>query len=175
MNKCVFLDRDGVINKDYVDYVHTLERFELLPGVKEGLTALKKAGYLLVVITNQSGIAKGIFTRKDVDIVHEELQKQIGGLIDGFYIAPWHESVSASLTRKPGRLMLEKAIARFQVDAGRSVMLGDKERDLIPAEALGIRGILVNPEIVQDKWSQTEDLFQAAQVLLAEQSPGEIR
>ncbi|MBL3658056.1 D-glycero-alpha-D-manno-heptose-1,7-bisphosphate 7-phosphatase [Fulvivirga sediminis] len=144
MNKCVFLDRDGVINKDYVDYVYTPEKFEVLPGVKEALVALKKAGYLLVVITNQSGIAKGIYTREQMHECHQLMQKEFDFMIDHIYYAPWHPTVTESLTRKPGTLMFEKAIAKFNIDTDHSWMVGDKERDLVPAKTLGIKTIQVD-------------------------------
>lgn len=73
--KCVFLDRDGVLNVDRVDYVYRLQEFIIPPGVPEALQALKQAGYLLIVITNQSGIAKGIYERKDVYMIHEAIQQ----------------------------------------------------------------------------------------------------
>lgn len=146
MNKCIFLDRDGVINKDYVDYAYSLDRFIILEGVVEALNALKSAGYKLIVVTNQSGIAKGIYTQKDMEICHEYLQAQSANAIDAFYFAPGHPSVSESLSRKPGTLMFEKAIARFQTDIAASWMIGDKRRDMLPAQKMGLRTILVGNE-----------------------------
>tara|TARA_Y100000310_G_scaffold318927_1_gene373567 strand:+ start:7830 stop:8165 length:336 start_codon:yes stop_codon:yes gene_type:complete len=110
MTKCVFLDRDGVINKGYSDYVYTLDRFEILPGVMEGITGLKKTGYKLVVITNQSGISQGIYTRFQMQACHNFMQSQLKNQIDQIYYAPWHPKVSDSLSRKPGTLMFERAI-----------------------------------------------------------------
>lgn len=144
MNKCVFLDRDGVINKDYVDYVYSADKLEILPGVAEALKDLKEAGYLLVVITNQSGIAKGIYTREQMHETHRLIQEFCGNLIDQFYYAPWHPSIHESLTRKPGTLMFEKAIAKFTIDPKQSWMIGDKETDLIPAKKFGIKTIQVD-------------------------------
>jgi len=146
MNKCIFLDRDGVINKDRVNYAYELENFHILDGVIEALQKLKAAGYVLVVITNQSGIAKGIYTREQMNTCHQYLQEQCGHIIDAIYYAPYHETVTASLTRKPNSLMFEKAIAKFEVDVTKSWMLGDKERDLIPSQKLGIPSILVADE-----------------------------
>jgi len=142
--KCVFLDRDGVLNRDYVDYVYSIEKLEILPGTKEAITALKRAGFLVIVITNQSGIAKGIYQREDMQVVHDEMQRFYENQIDDFYYAPWHPSVSESLTRKPDSLMFEKAIARYGIDTKSSWMVGDKERDLIPAKKLGIKTIQVD-------------------------------
>lgn len=146
MNKCIFLDRDGVINKDRVNYAYELENFHILDGVIEALQKLKAAGYVLVIITNQSGIAKGIYTREQMNTCHNYLQEQCGGIIDAIYYAPYHESITASLTRKPDSLMFEKGIAKFNVDVEKSWMLGDKPRDLIPSKKLGIPSILVAEE-----------------------------
>jgi D-glycero-D-manno-heptose 1,7-bisphosphate phosphatase len=139
MNKCIFLDRDGVINKDYVDYTYTVEKFEILPNVIEGLKQFKKDGYLLIVITNQSGIDKGIYGHEDVKLVHDYFQKQSGNLIDAFYYSPYHSTITESLTRKPGSLLFEKAIAKFNIDPQQSWMVGDRARDLDPARKLGLK------------------------------------
>jgi len=143
-NKCIFLDRDGVLNKDFVDYAYTLEKFIILDGVGEALRKLKENDYKLVVITNQSGIAKGIYTRNDMQRCHDYLQEQTGHLIDQFYFSPYHPNFSESLTRKPGSLMFEKAIAKFDVDVSKSWMIGDKKRDLIPAIKMNLKTIQVD-------------------------------
>jgi D-glycero-D-manno-heptose 1,7-bisphosphate phosphatase len=145
MNKCIFLDRDGVLNRDKVDYVYNLEDHFILDGVIEALRKFKNAGYLLVIITNQSGIAKGIYERKHVYDCYDELQKVSSNSIDGIYFSPYHPSYdSECLTRKPGSLMFEKAIAKFNIDVKSSWMAGDKERDLIPARKLGMKTILIS-------------------------------
>lgn len=144
--KCVFLDRDGVLNRDYVDYVYSLDKLEILPGVGEAISSLKRAGYMIIVITNQSGIAKGIYTAEDMQTVHDAMQEAFDHQIDDFYYAPWHPSVSESLTRKPDSLMFEKAIAKYKIDTKLSWMVGDKERDLIPAKKLGIKTIQVDSD-----------------------------
>ncbi len=164
--KCVFLDRDGVINKDFVDYAYTLDRFIILDGVKEGLTKLKEAGYLLIIITNQSGIAKGIYTADDMRKCHEYMQKSLDQMIDGIYYAPYHPSVTESLTRKPGSLMFEKAIAKFNIDVARSWMIGDKKRDLEPAQKLGVKTIQVDGHDDGIADYVAEDLLAAANWLI---------
>src|SRR4051812_6709768 len=113
---CVFLDRDGVLNAERGEYTFRTEDFEILPGVPEALKLLKESGFLLIVITNQAGIAKGLYTKENVFACHEKLQKACGNLIDALYFAPLHPSVSESLSRKPDSLMLEKAIAKFNID-----------------------------------------------------------
>ncbi|RED99406.1 D-alpha,beta-D-heptose 1,7-bisphosphate phosphatase [Marinoscillum furvescens DSM 4134] len=160
------MDRDGVINKDYVDYAYTLDRFQILPGVKEAVTQLKKAGYLCVVITNQSGIAKGIYTRAQMEECHQYMQQELNHQIDRIYYAPWHPDHSESLSRKPGTLMFERAIARFDIDVNKSWMIGDKKRDLIPALKVGLHTAQVGglddglAEIVE------ADLHAAVQLIL---------
>lgn len=167
MRKCIFLDRDGVINKDRVDYVYKEEDFILLPGVAEALIDLKSNGYLLIIITNQSGIAKGIFTHEDVMEIHALVQKLCNNAIDDIYIAPYHESIHRSLSRKPGTLLFEKAIAKYEIDIASSWMIGDKERDLVPAKKLGLKTILVdNPKPSDYADFSVEGLKEAANQIL---------
>ena len=148
MNKCVFLDRDGVLNVDDPSYTFLVSRFRIIPGVPEALYRMKEAGYLLVVITNQSGIAKKIYTRRQVDLCHIYLQDSCDHVIDHVYFSPYHESVTNSLTKKPASLLFEKAIARFNIDVKKSWMIGDRSRDLVPAKKLGIRTIQIGDECV---------------------------
>ncbi|MFQ3575506.1 MAG: HAD family hydrolase [Cytophagales bacterium] len=142
--KCVFLDRDGVINVDKVDYVYSIDEFKLLPGVIEALNILKENGFLLIVITNQSGIAKGIYSHHDVLICHEYFDSISGHLIDDYYYSPYHESTSNSLSRKPDSLMFERAIAKYNINIAESWMVGDKERDTLPAKKIGLKTIAVD-------------------------------
>lgn len=144
MNKCVFLDRDGVLNKELGYQITRLDEFELVHGLKENLKSLKNEGFLLIIITNQSGIAKGDYTEDFVHQCYDLIQHKVEGIIDDMYFAPGHESVSRSLSRKPDSLMFEKAMAKHQIDPAQSWMIGDKERDLIPAKNLGIRTVLLS-------------------------------
>ncbi|MFN6945343.1 MAG: D-glycero-alpha-D-manno-heptose-1,7-bisphosphate 7-phosphatase, partial [Cytophagaceae bacterium] len=147
MNKCIFLDRDGVINKDYVDYTYTVERFEILDGVIDALRCFKMHGYHLIVITNQSGIIKGIYGHDDVKKCHEYFQGMCGNLIDAFYYSPYHQSYTQSLSRKPGTLLFERAASKYKIDMDNSWMIGDRERDLIPARKLGLKTVLLEDEV----------------------------
>ncbi len=167
--KCVFLDRDGVLNADDVNYTYRLQKFRVISGVPEALYKLKEAGFKLVVITNQSGIAQRIYTIRQMELCHIKLQDACEHVIDHIYFSPAHPSVSASLARKPGTLMFEKAIARFQVDVSRSWMIGDRGRDIIPARALGIRTIQIGNEIEKENRAdyEVDDLSAAAGVILA--------
>ncbi len=167
--KCVFLDRDGILNKDYVDYAYRLTRFHVLPEVPEALYRLKEAGYWLVVVTNQSGIAQKIYSRRQMEICHIYLQDICEHVIDHIYFSPYHPSVTASLARKPGSLMFEKAIARFNIDVSRSWMIGDRGRDIIPARTLGIRTIQVGDEIEKENRAdyKVKNLAEAVELILA--------
>lgn len=139
--KCVFLDRDGVLNKEIGRHVMKVEELVILEGVPEGLKRLKAAGYTLVVITNQSGIARGYYTEEVVTGCHELIQKTCDYALDYLYFAPLVDHISMSLMRKPDSLMLEKGMAKFNIDPAKSWMVGDKGSDLIPAKKLGIRTI----------------------------------
>lgn len=150
LHKCIFLDRDGVLNRERGDYTYRLEDFEILDGVRESLQILKKSGYLLIVITNQAGVAKGIYGEEEVLGCHAYLQAQTGGLIDDIFFCPHHPITTESLLRKPDSLMLEKAIAKWEVDADKSYMIGDSFRDIQAAKKVGVKGILVGDKESED-------------------------
>lgn len=168
-NKCIFLDRDGVLNVDRVDYVYRMEEFIIPPGVGEALRALKDAGYLLVIITNQSGIAKGVYKREDVYMIHQAIQDGTGVELDDIYFCPYHEKFdSHSLTRKPGSLMIEKAAAKYEVDMDASWMVGDHERDITAGTRAGLRTIRLAPQGTETKASHlVDDLLAASKIILA--------
>src|SRR5882724_1550960 len=123
MRPSVFLDRDGVINEDNPNYTFLVKNFKILPGVIDALRQLKSKGYLLVIVTNQSGIAQGLYRQDQMQECHEYFQNECGHLIDHFYFSPDHPTVSASLSRKPGTLLFEKAIAKFSIDINQSWMV----------------------------------------------------
>lgn len=168
-NKCIFLDRDGVLNVDRVDYVYRMEEFIIPPGVGEALRALKDAGYLLIVITNQSGIAKGIYKRENVYLIHNAIQEGTGVELDDIYFCPYHEKFdSHSLTRKPGSLMIEKAAAKYEVDMDASWMVGDHERDITAGTRAGLRTIRLAPSGTETKATHlVDDLLAASKIILA--------
>ncbi|MDH5598677.1 MAG: HAD-IIIA family hydrolase [Cyclobacteriaceae bacterium] len=167
-SKCVFLDRDGVINRDRVDYAYKLDHFEILPGVLDSLKMLKDAGYKIILITNQSGISQGIYTVEDMEICHAYLQQQCNFAIDDIYYAPLNPSVSNSLSRKPDSLMFERAITKHEIDCSGSFMIGDKERDLIPAIKLGIFPIIVGESSLKSvEAMRFNDLYQSVEYILS--------
>jgi D-glycero-D-manno-heptose 1,7-bisphosphate phosphatase len=169
MNKCVFLDRDGVLNEDDPKYTYRISRFKIIRGVAEALYQLKEAGFCLVVVTNQSGIAQGIYTIEQMQICHIFLQDAVEHVIDHFYFSPYHPSVTHSLLRKPGTLMFEKAIAKYNIAIQHSWMVGDRGRDIVPARTLGIRTIQIGDEIERENRADyaVNNLREASKVILA--------
>lgn len=168
MNRCVFLDRDGVLNQDNPNYTYRTRDFVILPGVPEALYQLKAAGYYLVVITNQSGIAQKIYTHRQVALCHIYLQDSCEHVIDQFYYSPYHPSATASLARKPGSLMFEKAISKFVLEPSRCWMIGDRGRDIIPARELGMHTIQIGDEIEKENQAQfkVHSLLEAATLIM---------
>ncbi|MCA0427751.1 MAG: HAD family hydrolase [Bacteroidetes bacterium] len=146
--KAVFLDRDGVLNREVGDYIKQLSDFELLPHAFEGLKILKEKGYLLIVITNQGGIAKGEYTREAMHEMHgfmrREFEKQ-GILLDAIYYCPHHPIQTNCLCRKPESILVEKAIAKFNINPEQSWFIGDKQRDIDSGNKAGVKGVLIEP------------------------------
>jgi D-glycero-D-manno-heptose 1,7-bisphosphate phosphatase len=167
-NKCVFLDRDGVLNEDLGDYLYKLEDLVIPEGVAEALNSLKKAGYLLIVITNQAGIAQGLYQADAVYAIHEQMQQASGGMLDDLYFSPHHPKFTGeSLTRKPDTLMLEKAIAKYNIDLATSWMVGDRDRDMIAGRNTGLKTIHVIPENEPSSGDYCAvSLFEAAKIIL---------
>lgn len=146
MNKALFLDRDGVINHDPDDYTYSLKEFHVLPTVIDALKLAASKGYKIILITNQGGIAKGLYTHETVHEIHDyfrELCKKSAVEITAIYYSPHHPDFGNSLSRKPGSLMVERAIARYDINPAKSVMIGDKQRDIDCAAKAGVPGILV--------------------------------
>jgi D-glycero-D-manno-heptose 1,7-bisphosphate phosphatase len=186
-NKAVFLDRDGVINVEK-SYLHRVEDFEFLPGVPQALRLLKEAGFLLIVVTNQSGVARGYYSLEAVHEIHRHLQDELkpyGAAINAFYICPHHpdheseDHPAECFCRKPLPGMIVKAVADFQIDPGRSFLVGDKLSDIEAGRAAGCRCLLVRtgyggiPEMdVPKDATMVDDLLAAARSIIGEESLG---
>ena len=147
----VFLDRDGTINLE-ADYLYRIDDFEFIQGVPQAIKKLKKAGYLVIVVTNQSGVARGYFSLDDVTRLHEHIQKHLtaaGTGIDAFYVCPHHpEKGQGAYLKKcdcrkgqPG--LLFQAGADLGLDLQKSFMIGDKVADIEAGENAGCQPILV--------------------------------
>jgi D-glycero-D-manno-heptose 1,7-bisphosphate phosphatase len=152
MNKAIFLDRDGIINVEIGDYIKYFEDFTLIQQLGESLKVLKDKGYVFVVVTNQGGLAKKLYDEQELDKMHEFLiaeMNKFGVHFEEIYYCPHHPDYNGKcLCRKPGSLLVEKAIARFNIDASKSYFVGDKQRDIDAGNAVGVKGILVesNPD-----------------------------
>ena len=158
VNKAILLDRDGVINHDPGDYTTSLEEFHILPGVLDTLKAWHDAGFKLIVITNQGGIAKGRYAHADVARIHDHLREAAtahGAPRSDVLYSPHHPDFGASLSRKPGSLMVERALARHRLDPDRCWMFGDKARDIDCALGAGVRhGVLIEPNAALSMWKE---------------------
>lgn len=145
-NKAVFLDRDGTINVDY-GYVHQIDDFHFIDGVIDALLQLKKKGYLLVLVTNQSGIARGYFSEEQFLQLTEWFDWSLadrGVDFDGIYYCPHHPEGQGEYRedcdcRKPKAGMFTQAIADLNIDPTQSIMVGDKLEDLLAAENAGVK------------------------------------
>jgi D-glycero-D-manno-heptose 1,7-bisphosphate phosphatase len=144
MRKALFLDRDGVINHDPGDYTYSLDEFVILPTVMEALQLGVSKGFELVVVTNQAGISRGLYTKEEVDRIHaffqSECKKNNVEILEFFY-SIHHPDICNSLSRKPAGLWVERACAKYKFDKDASVMIGDRDRDVLCANAAGVRGI----------------------------------
>ncbi len=148
-HNAVFLDRDGTINYD-PGYLNDPDGVFLIEGAGEALRLLKNAGFLLLVVSNQSGIARGLITEEEVDSVNSRinnlLEKYHGVSIDHFFYCPHHEDYSDPADcgcRKPATGMFEEAVQKYKIDLSGSWMIGDSEADIVAAVNFGIRSILV--------------------------------
>jgi histidinol-phosphate phosphatase family protein len=140
----VFFDRDGTLMRD-VAYASRPEQVELLPGAADAVRRLHEAGFLVLLVTNQSGIGRGLFTPDDYQRVHArlvELLAEHGAALDGAYHCP-HGPDEACECRKPGIALFECAAREHDVDLSRSWCIGDRWRDVAPAQTLGATGLLV--------------------------------
>ena len=142
MKRAVFLDRDGVINNDTGHYyMFRPEHLEINKSIIPSLKKIADVGFLLVVISNQAGIAKGLYAKPDTDAFHDLIRKEYrkhGIEFAEFYYCPHHPDYGRCLCRKPGSQMIEKALARFEIDPGKSYLIGDSERDVEAGKKAGV-------------------------------------
>lgn len=142
--KIIFLDRDGVVNRERGDFTWRLEDFILNDDLFEALKILKENKYEFIVISNQSGIGRGLYKFEDVEFLHHQLYRTALANSITFleiYYCPHHPDQSKCICRKPDSLMLEKALARFSVDLNKSWFIGDAERDAEAAHKVGLNSI----------------------------------
>ena len=146
----IFFDRDGVLNVD-VNYLYKTEDFQWIAGAKEAIKYYNDQGYLVFVVTNQSGVARGYYSEADVHNLHKWMQQELaaaGARIDAFYHCPHHVQgsvVEYSLDcgcRKPAPGLLLQAMEEWPVNKDQSLLIGDKPSDIEAAQAAGIKGYL---------------------------------
>ena len=145
--KCAFLDRDGVINQDR-GYISKISDFKIYPGVGKAISLLNKKNYLVIIITNQSGIGRGLIKIKELENLHNHLKKKIkknGAKIDDIFYCPFHPEFGKgkykkkSNDRKPGDGMIKKAIKKWKINTKTSFMIGDKISDKQAAKKAKIK------------------------------------
>lgn len=147
MNKAIFLDRDGTINVDY-GYVYKTESLEFLPGAIEALRIFQELGYLLIVITNQSGIGRGYFTLEDAELFNQTMAQQLkeqGVTLNDFFTCP-HSPEEQCECRKPSPFMVMEAIRKYDINSSESYMFGDKKSDVECGERSHVKSFLVDTE-----------------------------
>ena len=181
MNRAVFLDRDGTIIAD-VGYLRDPEQVRLLSGAAQAIRRLNENGWLAVVVTNQSGIARGLLTEEDYRRTErrlDELLAQAGAHVEGHYWCPHLPDVSGHCEcRKPGTLLYRQAADRFDIDLGKSWWVGDRARDVVPAAAFGGHGVVLLdepataelPDGITHRVLQAPDLASAVDLILAARS-----
>ncbi|WP_415945535.1 D-glycero-alpha-D-manno-heptose-1,7-bisphosphate 7-phosphatase [Selenomonas montiformis] len=147
--KAVFFDRDGTLNVD-IHYLHRPEDFIWIPGAKEAIKYVNDKGYLAILVTNQSGVARGYYPESDVQRVYDwmncELQK-VGAHLDALYYCPHHPEgripayAKVCTCRKPATGMIDRACAKYQIDRSKSYFVGDSDGDMECAARAGLTGI----------------------------------
>ncbi|MDD5503706.1 MAG: HAD family hydrolase [Candidatus Omnitrophica bacterium] len=186
MKRIVFLDRDGVINVNpvYRDYVKRPSEFKFLPGSRRAVKLLNEAGFLVMIISNQTGVGKGLYTGEDLKRITEKMTKgfaKSGARLDKICYCIHHPDAGC-LCRKPKTGMLKKAVAGIAFDRKNSYFIGDTERDMLAGRAFGLKTIAVlsgycskkdikdwsiNPDFVsRNLYSSVKDIILAERKLL---------
>ena len=175
VNKAVFLDRDGTINKE-VNYLYKPDDFVFIPGTIQAIKVFHELGYKVIVITNQAGVARGYYTEMDVKVLHEYLDDLLAAeatYIDAYYYCPHHLDGTVEdykrecKCRKPGIGMIKEAARDFDINLGESIIVGDKEIDILAGKKSGIgKCVLVRSgHVIGEKTSADiiyDDLYDVA-------------
>ncbi len=168
MFRAVFLDRDGTINVEK-NYVHRVEDFEFIDGAIEGIALLNQHGFKVVVVSNQSGIARGFYTPNDVHVLHDHIQRELrkhDALIDAFYYCPHHPEAAIDMyrlncdCRKPNPGMVLRAEKKLDLDLKSSYIVGDLVADIELGLRLGIYAVLVKTGHGEDALKTLQDTNQ---------------
>ena len=142
MSRAIFFDRDGVLNEE-VGYLYEVEKFKWIDGARDAIKFCNERGILAVVVTNQSGIARGFYTAQNVDALHDFMQKNLAEVdahIDGFYYCPHHPDFSGECDcRKPKPGLILRACDDFKINPAEAILFGDSRRDIEAAQAANLR------------------------------------
>lgn len=148
-NKAVFLDRDGVLNREMGDYVCKVEDFHILDNF-EALKTLQDKGYMLIVATNQGGLAKGWYSEDELAKMHQQLietYRSHGVEFTDMFYCPHHPEFTGDCNcRKPKPGLLLQGIEKYNIDPAQSYFIGDRERDVVAGTAAGVTGILIDSD-----------------------------
>jgi D-glycero-D-manno-heptose 1,7-bisphosphate phosphatase len=149
MNKAIFLDRDGVlIDNQHHYYIWETFHIEFIEGVFENLKLLQQKGFQLFIVSNQGGISRGLYTKEQILTLHEEMMETFRRnqiTISDILFCPHHNEIEKCLCRKPESLMIDKLIAKYDLNPKESSMIGDSESDMKAAAMAGIHGIKITP------------------------------
>jgi D-glycero-D-manno-heptose 1,7-bisphosphate phosphatase len=181
MKRAVFLDRDGVINRKAADsgYVTRWEDFHFLPGVADAISLLDRAGWSVIVVSNQRCVAKGLLTIAELETIHRKMRDELaksGAKLDGVYYCP-HDEEPPCACRKPSPGMLLTVAQEHQIDLASSWMVGDSESDIEAGQRAGCRTVRIITD-PQDE-SESSDCFARSlleasrKVLTAANTPAE--
>ena len=187
MRRAVFLDRDGTVNIEK-EYLYRIEECEFIAGTAEAVRLLNDAGFLVVVVTNQSGVARGYYSEEDVEALHRHMAEVLaaeGARVDAWLFCPHHPVGRGSYglpcrCRKPLPGMLQDASERFDIDLAHSYMIGDKRADIDAGHAAGCTPLLVRTGYGAEEAAKLsmatavfDDLLQAARHIVSEDATAE--
>ncbi len=143
-NKAAFLDRDGTLNED-TGYLYKIKDFRWIKGAVNALRILKKNNFLIIVVTNQSGVSRGFYSENDIKKLHKWMNQQLlkyDLMIDDFFFATDLPNNNINSRRKPSPAMLNEAVEKYNLDKNKCFMLGDKQTDIEAAKNAQIKGFL---------------------------------
>jgi D-glycero-D-manno-heptose 1,7-bisphosphate phosphatase len=171
--KAVFIDRDGTLIEE-VNFLHRVEELQFFSFTDEAIRLLKENGFLVVMVTNQSGIGRGIYTEDEMHAIHARIQTDLTEKLDAIYFCP-HLPNDGCLCRKPGLGMIEAALADLPIDMENSWMIGDKNLDVELGLNAGIKPIMVMtgygkkhfPKLKRPPFAVAENLLEAVKIIVS--------
>ncbi len=169
--RAVFLDRDGVICYD-VHYMSSPDQFRLMPGVGEGIRKLNEAGFLVIVVTNQSGLRRGLITEENLKKIHERMIRELssyGARIDDIYVCPCLPEEDCDC-RKPKPGMILEAAKKHNIELSSSYMIGDKQIDADAGKAAGCKTILITEDPSLKADYKVKGFKEAVEIIMSETS-----